>query len=83
MGRSKGNLRIIPKFELKFHLLSAEGGHALYRDDGLGVQCEIHTPKKNGEWGKQVTSYFIDGDDREYFSQVDFMESLLKRKKTK
>lgn len=73
--------RVIPKFVLAFHLRTGEGGHLLYRDDGLGVQMEVHTPRKNGGWGKGVRTYFIDGDDREFSKEADFMEALLAKRR--
>jgi hypothetical protein len=56
-----------------------ERGVAIYRDEELGVQCEIHTQKVNGEWGKGVKTFYIDGDEKEYSDIHSLMAALSER----
>jgi hypothetical protein len=69
-----------PKFKMTMHLnLGEKGGVAIYRDEELGVQCEIHTQKVNGEWGKGVKTFYIDGDEKEYSDIHSLMAALSER----
>lgn len=74
-----------PKFVMKMHLNFDSGGQAMYRDDEMGVQMEVHTPKnkRSGKWGVGKTYYFIDGDKREFKTVVDLMKAWEELNATK
>ncbi len=60
--------------------LSGDKMHSLlyrgkYKD--VGVQLEIHTPKrKNGTFGKEKHYFFINGDKREFRTEEELREAI-------
>lgn len=46
--------------------------HTVWRDDALGIQMETVASSR----GKRSTSYFIDGDKREFASEEEMISAL-------
>lgn len=60
--------------------MSFDDKHSLlYRSKymGYGIQMEINTPKdKYDNFGEGVSSFFIDGDEREFKTQHDMLVAI-------
>ncbi len=53
------------------------GAQRVYRDNELGVQCEIITRRRtNGEWLRGESFFFIDGCDLEFRDEADMLKHL-------
>ena len=66
-------------WQLKLSLSESKVHHLIYRDDELGTQMEIVTPKRKGKFGQQEKYWFIDGNDTEYTTQEGFLAALKER----
>lgn len=70
------------KWHFRCHMNFENEGQLLYRNDELGIQMEIYTPKKNGfvdKTKKPKRYYFIDGDKRTFKSESFFIRELKKK----
>ncbi len=67
------------QFQYRMGWNTAKGAQRLYRNDELGLQMEIHTPKEKGIWGKQKNFYYIDGDKTEWTDPIEFTKEVIKR----
>lgn len=70
------------KWHFRCHMNFANEGQLLYRNDELGIQMEIYTPKKYGyvdETKKPKRYYFIDNDKRTFRSESFFIRELKKK----
>jgi len=66
-----------PKFRMYMHLnYGPKGAQMVYRDDEMGIQCDIFTPKKRGVWQAEQRIYSIDGDKREFTTLPELMRAL-------
>lgn len=66
--------------DLEFRFVRSTGfsnrHHAQFVNERLGITKEVITNKKaNGCFGKAVSFFFINGDDREFLSEDDLIEA--------
>ncbi len=75
----KENLPTI-NFEYYMGWHGEKGAQRLYRNNELGLQMEVYTPKKHGQWGKAKTFYFIDSEkNMKWTDPVAFTKECIKR----
>lgn len=59
--------------EYRMGMSGDKGARRLYRNDALGIQKEVFTPRnpRTMEWGEGEAYYFVDGDPEEYRTVAD------------
>ena len=63
--------------EYKGGITFDRGARRMYRNDAHGIQREVHTPCRRGEWGDGQVSYFLDGDEREFKTAAELYVAYM------
>lgn len=67
----------LPKWRYSLGYVMETSYHRVFRDDELGVQMKVLTPRKDGAPdGLGELYYYIDGDGREFRTEDDMMQAL-------
>lgn len=72
-----------PNWKLKIRI-SGKHGQSLHRDDALGVQMEKTWTYRENRFGEGKvsnvdTSYFIDGDKREFKTEAEMIDAMKQK----
>jgi hypothetical protein len=59
--------------QYRFGMSSDNSAQRLYRNDAIGLQKEVHTPRdpRTMQWGDGEVSLFLDNDPREFSTVAD------------
>lgn len=66
---------------LEMHINAEHGGTLIHTCKSLGLTRIIQTPRVKGEWGEQVTTYMLDGDEVEYTGLPEVADAIIARRK--
>lgn len=66
------------KFEYVQGIRFDDHAERVYQNKEFGLQMNIVTPKKNGEWGKGKKFYSLMGSKNDYESYQELFESQLR-----